>query len=75
MSAQKKLDSYFQSELGFEPTDLQNYTFLQTCALAHAATATLVKLRSIIESYSKMFLRPLLKEAGAKKRKDLDTVS
>ena len=34
----KKLDSHFQSVLGFEPTDLQNNTFLQTCAYAHAAT-------------------------------------
>ena len=33
----KKLDSHFQSVPGFEPTDLQNDTFLQTCALAHAA--------------------------------------
>ena len=71
----KKLESHFQSVPGFEPKDLQNYTFLQTCAVAHVATATLVKLRSISEIYSKMFLRPLIKEAGARKRKDLDTVS
>ena len=37
-SAQKKLHSHFQSEPGFEPTDLQNDKFLQTYALAHAAT-------------------------------------
>ena len=34
----KKLHSYFQSEPGFKPTDLQNDTFLSTFALAHAAT-------------------------------------
>ena len=38
-SAQKKkLHSYFQSAAGSEPTDIQNYEFLQTYALAHAAT-------------------------------------
>ena len=71
----KKLESHFQSVPGFEPTDLQNHTFLQTCALAHAAMATLDILKSISENYSKMFLRPLTKEAGARKRKYLDAVS
>ena len=47
-SAQKKLHSYFQSAAGSEPTDIQNYKFLQTYALAHAAT----KLYSFLYNYS-----------------------
>ena len=42
----KKLDSHFQSVPGFEPTDLQNDTFLWTCALAHAATKLCSKLHN-----------------------------
>ena len=39
----KKIHSYFWSEPGFEPMDLQNNTLMQTCALAHAAMRLCIK--------------------------------
>ena len=59
----KKLDSHFQSLPGFEPTDLQNDAFLQTYALAYAATVLDIKL-SISnwfdsEKFSKPNFKPL----------------
>ena len=59
----KKLDSHFQSVLGFEPTDLQNDTFLQTDTLAHTATEFGMKLSnsnwSDSEQFSKSNFKPL----------------
>ena len=39
----KKIHSYFWSEPGFEPMDLQNNTLMQTCALAHASMRLCIK--------------------------------
>ena len=65
----KKLESHFQSVPGFEPTDLQNYTFLQTCALAHAATELCIKFCNntwyVSEQISKSNFKPLAQESAS----------
>ena len=57
----KKLHSYFQSETGSEPTDLQNDTLLQTYALAHAATELCMKLSNSTWGHSEPFSKPNFK--------------
>ena len=65
----KKLHSYFHSRPGFEPTDLQNDTFLQTCALAHAATELCIKFCNntwyVSEQISKSNFKPLAQESAS----------
>ena len=57
----KKLHSYFQSEPGSEPTDLQIDTFLQTYALAYAATELGMKLSISNWGDSEKFSKPKFK--------------
>ena len=64
----KKLHSYFHSRPGFEPTDLQNDTFLHTCALAHVATELSNKFCNntwyVSEEISKSNFKPLAQESA-----------
>ena len=57
----KKLHSYFWSRLGFEPTDLQNDTFLQTYTLAYAATEFDMKFSISNWGDSEKFSKPNFK--------------
>ena len=57
----KKLDSHFQSVPGFEPTDLQNDTFLQTYTLAYAATELDMKFSISNWGDSEKFSKPNFK--------------
>ena len=57
----KKLDSHFQSVPGFEPTDLQNDAFLQTYALAYAATELDMKMSNSNWCDSEKFSKPNFK--------------
>ena len=72
----KKLDSHFQSVPGFEPTNLQNVTFLQTCALAHAATELCIKFCNntwyVSEEISKSNFKPLAQESAGSYGKTID---
>ena len=62
----KKLHSYFLSEPGSEPTDLQNDKFLRTYALAHAATELYINLYNYSwcdsEEFSTTNFKPLAQE-------------
>ena len=72
----KKLHSYFQSAAGSEPTDIQNYEFLQTYALAHAATKLYSYLYNYSWSDSKEFstknFKPLAQEGTTSYAKAID---
>ena len=72
----KKLDSHFQSVPGFEPTDLQNDTFLHTCALAHAATELYIKFCNntwyVSEQISKSNFKPLAQESASSYAKTIE---
>ena len=65
----KKLHSNFPSGPGFEPTNLQNDTFLQTCALAHAAIQLYIKFCNntwyVSEEISKSNFKPLAQESAS----------
>ena len=72
----KKLHSYVWSRPGFEPTDLQNDTFMQTCALAHAATELYNKLNNYSwcnsEEFSTTNFKPLAQEGTSSYAKAID---
>ena len=65
-SVQKKLYSYFCPRRDSNPRTLQNISLLQSRALASAATTSVTELGIIIQSYSKYFWRPIIKEAGTR---------
>ena len=67
----KKIVLIFLSTAGFEPQTLQNISLLKRGALATAAMPSVPKFRCIIQSYSKYFWRPIIKEAGTRTHKDL----
>ena len=62
----KKIVLIFLSTAGFEPQTLQNIGILKRGALATAAMPSVSKFRCIIQSYSKYFWRPIIKEAGTR---------
>ena len=67
----KKIVLIFLSTAGFEPQTLQNISLLKSGALATAAMPSVPNFRCIIQSYSKYFWRPIIKEAGTRTHKDL----
>ena len=67
----KKIVLIFLSTAGFEPQTMQNRGLLKRGALATADMPSVPKLRCIIQSYSKYFWRPIIKEAGTRTHKDL----
>ena len=70
-SVGKKIVVIFLSMAGFEPQTLQNISLLKRGALATAAMPSVPNFRCIIQSYSKYFWRPIIKEAGTRTHKDL----
>ena len=64
----KKLHSYFHSEPGSEPTDLQNYKLLRTCALAHAAMCLCTNFvnnnQCALEEFHYQYFKPLAQESA-----------
>ena len=67
----KKIVLIFLSTAGFEPQTLQNISLLKRGALATTPMSSVPKVRCIIQSYSKYFWRPIIKEAGTRTHKDL----
>ena len=72
----KKLHSYFLSEPGSEPTDLQNDKFLRTYALAPAATELYINLYNYSwcdsEEFSTTNFKPLAQESTSSYAKAID---
>ena len=62
----KKLYSYFCPRRDSNPQTLQNICLLKSGALANAATTSVTELGIIIQTYSKYFWRPIIKEAGTR---------
>ena len=72
----KKLRTYFLSEPGSEPTELQNGKFLRTYASAHAATKSYINLYNYSwcdsEEFSTTNFKPLAQEGTSSYAKAID---
>ena len=66
ISLYKNFFSYFCPRRDSNPRTLQNISLLESGALASAATPSVKKIGSIIQSYSKYFWRLIIKEAGTR---------